>query len=153
MTFVIEPPRTTLQVHQNGIFDIKWNNDDTLLATCSGDQSTHITCVTEEKVMYALRAHTSTVKCAAWDPNNANLLSTGGRDGSICLWDLRISGTGDEDGSTVLKPVITIPGAHEESASKARRRCKKASGSRSITSILYPEMGTYGLVSSGSFDG
>ncbi|KAG6880431.1 hypothetical protein C0992_000033 [Termitomyces sp. T32_za158] len=149
----IEPPRTTLQVHQNGIFDIKWNSDDTLLATCSGDQSTHITCINEEKVMYALHAHTSTVKCAAWDPNNANLLSTGGRDGTICLWDLRIPGTDGEDGPTVLKPVMTILGAHEESTPKARRRGKKAFASRSITSVLYPETGTYGLVSSGSFDG
>ncbi|KAG6878261.1 hypothetical protein C0993_010033 [Termitomyces sp. T159_Od127] len=148
-----EQPRTTLQVHQNGIFDIKWNSDDTLLATCSGDQSTHITCVTGEKVIYALRAHKSTVKCAAWDPTNAKLLSTGGRDGTICLWDLRVAGTNDEDGSTILKPVMTIPGAHEESMSKARRRSKKASASRSVTSILYPEIGTYGLVSSGSSDG
>ncbi|KAG6903357.1 hypothetical protein C0995_013110 [Termitomyces sp. Mi166 len=149
-----EPPRTTLQAHQNGVFDVKWNNDDTLLATCSGDQSTHIACVTKETVIYALRGHTSTVKCAAWDPSNVNLLSTGGRDGAIYLWDLRIAGIKDEEGGpTVLKPVISIPGAHEDSTSKMRRRGKKTPAPRSVTSLLYPEIGTYGLVSSGSFDG
>ncbi|KAG5729727.1 Denticleless like protein [Termitomyces sp. T112] len=147
------PPQTTLQVHQNGIFDVKWNNDDTLLATGSGDQSTHITCVTKEIVTCALRGHTSTVKCVTWDPSNTNLLSTGGRDGTICLWDLRVAGTKDEDGPNVLKPVISIPGAHEDSTWKVRRRGKKVPAPRSITSLLYPEIGNYGLVSSGSFDG
>ncbi|KAG6837993.1 hypothetical protein H0H93_008387 [Arthromyces matolae] len=148
-----ELPRTTLQAHGSSIFDVKWNSDDTLLATCGGDHSTRITCVARETVVYSLRGHTRTVKCAAWDPSNGNLLSTGGRDGQICLWDLRVAGTKDKEDTTILSPVISIPGAHEDSLSIGKRRSKKTPTPRSITSLLYPEVGTYGLISSCSFDG
>ncbi|KAG6832908.1 hypothetical protein H0H92_004792 [Tricholoma furcatifolium] len=148
-----EPPRTTLQIHHNGIFDAKWNADDKLLATCSGDQSAHISCPVTERVIHTLRGHASTVKCVAWDPINPHLLSTGARDGGICLWDLRVAGSNDEDGPTVLSPVNFIPGAHEDSTSRARRRSKKIPAPRSVTSLLYPEVGSYGLISGGSFDG
>ncbi|KAG6841322.1 hypothetical protein C0991_012321 [Blastosporella zonata] len=148
-----QPSQEILNVHQNGIFDIKWNIDDCLLATCSGDQSTRIVCPTTQSIKYNLRGHTRTVKCVAWDPSNANLLSTGGRDGGICLWDLRMPVVDRGDRGTSSIPVMTIPGAHEDSISTARRRGKKVSAPRSVTSLLYPETGTYGLVSSGSFDG
>ncbi|KAG6844112.1 hypothetical protein H0H87_009718 [Tephrocybe sp. NHM501043] len=147
-----QPPQEIIQVHQNGIFDVKWNHDDSRLATCSGDQSTKIVCSTTGQCQYTLRGHASTVKSIAWDPSNVNLLSTGGRDGGICLWDVRIPGV-EQDGAHTLSPVISIPGAHEDSMSKARRRGKKVPAPRSVTSLIYPEMGTYGVVSSGSFDG
>ncbi|RDB23192.1 Denticleless [Hypsizygus marmoreus] len=149
-----EPPRTTWQTHNNGIFDAKWNMDDTLLATCSGDQSTRITCSTTNNVTHVLRGHTSTVKCIAWDPNHKDLLSTGGRDGTICIWDLRMAGATEDDEPNVLAPVISIPGAHEEPKGKGRpRRGKHVPAPRSVTNLLYPEIGPYGLISSGSFDG
>ncbi|KAG6911732.1 hypothetical protein DXG01_007982 [Tephrocybe rancida] len=148
-----EPPQEILQIHQNGIFDAKWNADDSLLATCSGDQSTHITCINTKTPLYRLRGHSSTVKCVTWDPSNTSLLSTGGRDGGICLWDLRVAGIDNGEETTVLSPVIIIPGAHEDSTSRARRRGKKVPAPRTVTSLLYPGIGTYGLISSGSFDG
>ncbi|GLB33547.1 putative WD domain, G-beta repeat containing protein [Lyophyllum shimeji] len=150
-----EPPCTTLQIHDNGIFDAKWNADDTLLATCSGDKSTHITCARTQIVTHSLRGHESTVKCVTWDPTHKELLSSGGRNGSICIWDLRVPGVkeADEAGPSVLSPVISIAGAHEDAKFKRGRRGKNVPTPRSITSLLYPETGPYGLISSGSFDG
>ncbi|KAF5388245.1 hypothetical protein D9615_000159 [Tricholomella constricta] len=148
-----EPPRTTLPIHNNGVFDAKWNMDDTLLATCSGDHSTRITCPTTQMVTHVLQGHASTVKCAVWDPGHRELLSTGGRDGSICIWDLRVAGETEEDGPNFLNPVISIPRAHEERKVKRGRRGKNIPAPKSITGLSYPEMGPYGLVSSGSCDG
>ncbi|KAF9468992.1 WD40-repeat-containing domain protein [Collybia nuda] len=148
----VEPQRAVIQAHNNGIFDIKWNNDDTLLATCSGDQSTHITCPITTTPLHALRGHTSTVKCVAWDPCHHSLLSSGGRDGNIYIWDIRMAGEQGDDGGPVLSPAISIIGAHE--APKARGRPRKGVPTpRGITNLLYPDADPYGLISSGSFDG
>lgn len=149
---MIEQPRTFLQPHHDGIFDIKWDTDDTRLATCSGDQSIRINCSTTNTITHALQGHTSTVKCIAWDPGHKELLSSGGRDGTICIWDLRMAGDRCEDGQTILRPVITVRSAHENASSKGKGR-RKAHATRSVTNLLYPEIGPYGLISSGSFDG
>lgn len=156
LTMVVEPPRTTLQPHNNGVFDVKWNVSDTLLATCSGDHSTHITDVNSETVTHALRGHKSTVKCVAWDQKHKDLLFTGGRDGALCLWDLRVAEKQNEDGVDVLSPVMTIPGAHEDMTAKGKpkvHRGKKVPMPRTVTNVLYPACDPYGIVSSGSYDG
>lgn len=86
-----DPKRIDHVIHENGIFDLQWSPDDTWLATCSGDHTTRITDVTTGKTLHILRGHTSTVKTVIWDPQHASLLSTGGRDGGIRVWDLRIA--------------------------------------------------------------
>ena len=143
-----------MQPHHNGIFDIKWNIDDTLLATCSGDQSTRIISSATNTITHTLVGHTSTVKCIAWDPQHRELLSSGGRDGTICIWDLRTTGNRYKDGAIALNPVVTIQGAHENTSSKCKSRGRgKPHTARSVTNLVYPEIGPYGLISSSSFDG
>ncbi|KAF9534901.1 WD40-repeat-containing domain protein [Crepidotus variabilis] len=148
-----EPQRVTLQSHQNGVFDIAWSSDDRSIATCSGDQSTRFTDLETGGITNVLRGHTSTVKCMAWDHTNPSLLGTGGRDGAICLWDLRIaeSHQSDETEIMVSRPVITIPRAHDDSPTK--RKGKQNPAPRTITDLLYSENYSYGLISSCSFDG
>ncbi|KAF8165013.1 WD40 repeat-like protein [Crassisporium funariophilum] len=152
----VEPQRTTIQAHTNGIFDVKWSLDDRNLATSSGDQSTRISCATTGTMTHVLRGHSGTVKCAAWDPTHSSLLATGGRDGAICLWDLRV-GEQQQAGEVVgISPVMTIYGAHEDTLAKGKpraRRGKQVASTRAVTNVLYPDSQPYGLVSSGSFDG
>ncbi|KAL0949910.1 hypothetical protein HGRIS_009938 [Hohenbuehelia grisea] len=148
-----EPPRTTFQAHFNGVFDIKWSPDDTMLATASADQTAGITCPISSSALSCLRGHTSTIKCVAWDPHHRQILSTGSRDGTICLWDLRTSGPSDDDGTTYLAPVITLPGAHDETKKTRGRKSKNAPTAPSITSLLYPNLEPCQLMSSGSGDG
>ncbi|PPQ77686.1 hypothetical protein CVT25_011120 [Psilocybe cyanescens] len=151
-----EPSRTTFQPHFNGIFDVKWNIDGTSLATCSGDQSTRITSTQTGAITNVLRGHTSTVKCMAWDPYNGSLLATGGRDGAICLWDLRVGERVQDGETTASLPVMTIFGAHENTTVKSKpkpRKGKQNPAPRTITNLLYPESQPFSIISSSSFDG
>jgi denticleless len=152
---LIDAQRTTLQPHVNGIFDVKWHCSDDLLATASGDLSTTITSLTAEVSIASLRGHSSTVKCVQWDPQHSDILCTGGRDGNILVWDLRVSenrqtAIGNEE-QMILSPVIVIPRAHEDNRSKPGRKGKKLA--RSVTSLTYPEGKPFSIISSGSFDG
>lgn len=149
-----EPARVSLQVHNNGIFDVKWSHDDTSLLTASADYSLRVTNIAAEKVTHVLSGHTSTVKCSSWDPTNPSLLASGGRDGTICLWDLRVSAQSGE--FETIQPVMSVYGAHEDTVNKSRpkvRRGKNAPAPRSITGLLYPDSEPFGLISSCSFNG
>jgi len=148
-----EPNRVDLDIHDNGIFDLRWSPDDTALATCSGDHTARITDIATGKTTDLLRGHTSTVKTVVWDPQNASLLSTGGRDGGIRVWDLRIAER-TSHGMTSHAPVIVIDGAHEEDKQPNRGgRRKVAPSARTVTSLVYPDGQSDRLISSGSFDG
>ena len=149
----VEPTRIDHNIHENGIFDLQWSPDDALLATCSGDHTARITEVTTGKALHVLRGHTSTVKTVTWDPQHVSLLSTGGRDGGICVWDLRIAGS-TTHGLTSQSPVTVIDGAHGEDKRPNRGgRRKVAPTARTVTSLVYAEGRSAGLISSGSFDG
>ena len=149
-----EPNRVDLDIHENGIFDLQWSPDDTSLATCSGDHTTRITDLATGKTLHLLRGHTSTVKTVQWNPQHASLLSTGGRDGGIRVWDLRIAAR-PSHGVTSHASVMAIDGAHGEDkpANSRGGRRKAAPSARTVTSLVYPEGRSDRLISSGSFDG
>ncbi|KAH8106268.1 WD40 repeat-like protein [Cristinia sonorae] len=151
----VEPQRTTFQPYANGIFDVQWSHDDTLIATACGGQRAQVSQVTPTgvTVLHQLTGHTGTVKCVSWDPTRAgSVLSTGGRDGNICVWDLRVEASLGE-----CAPVIKITGAHDEQG-QAKPRARKgrlapAPPMRSVTSLVYSPNSPNKLVSSGSVDG
>ncbi|KAI6164951.1 WD40-repeat-containing domain protein [Pisolithus thermaeus] len=149
-----ESQRTLFQPHHNGIFDIKWNLDDSVLATASGDKRIHLTSVETQQVIQVLQGHSSTVKCIAWNPSHPDLLSTGSRDGNIYLWDLRVAtnveNTRTSESASPLGPVMAIDAAHGQEKNKRGRR-KTTPLPRSVTGLLYTNPCT--LVSCGSFDG
>ncbi|KAI5894102.1 WD40 repeat-like protein [Schizophyllum commune H4-8] len=147
-----EPQRTNLRPHTNGIFSLRWDATDTLLATSGGDLSTHISNVTTAELVCTLRAHVSTVKTSIWDPAHRDILATGGRDGCIHIWDLRAAERRNEDGS--LTPVKSIVRAHEESSQKPKgRKAKSPPMPKGVTSLAYTDTMPYALFSSGSADG
>jgi len=117
--------------------------------TCSGDHSAKIVDVSAREVLHSLRGHTGTVKCAAWNPAHKDLLSTGGRDGTICLWDLRVGENSRQDDRSILEPVMIIHGAHESLDTKPGR--PKNVKAKSVTNLVYTASDL--LTSSGSFDG
>ncbi|KAF8592522.1 WD40 repeat-like protein [Ramaria rubella] len=143
-----EPQRVTMQVHENAILDVKWGMNDRYLATSSGDSTTRITDVTTQQSLAVLAYHTSSVKTLDWDPDHSDVLSTAGRDGSICVWDLRVS---NQDSSSIA-PVVVITHAHCDAKSRGKT-AKSRSTSKTVTSILYLPQNPRQLISSGSFDG
>ncbi|KAI9067644.1 WD40 repeat-like protein [Trametes sanguinea] len=157
----VEPQRTTVQPHANGVFDVKWSPSDTLLATASGDHSVCITSLSssvasQDRILHTLRGHAGTVKSIAWDPaHDGAVLCSGGRDGWICLWDLRV---GERSDAGAMAPVLSIPKAHELDGKPAKpkaRRGKVVAGAppASITHLLYTDTQPYGVISSCSSDG
>lgn len=147
-----EPQRAIMRPHANGVFSVKWDPTDTLLATSSGDLSTHICDVQTLAVNQTLRAHSLTVKTSAWDPNHRDVLATGGRDGCVHIWDLRAAERRNADGS--LTPVKSIVRAHEESSQKPKgRKTKSPPIPKGVTGLTYTDALPHALVSSGSADG
>ncbi|KAJ7873264.1 WD40-repeat-containing domain protein, partial [Mycena olivaceomarginata] len=148
-----EPVHTTLRPHENGIFDVQWNMSDRLLATGSGDRSTQVSDIETCTTVYSLRGHEGTVKCISWDPSHPDLLSTGGRDGLVCIWDLRVSEHRLGQG---LLPVLNISAAHEDVGANGKRktsRAKNAPMPKSVTGLLVSDANPYHLISSGSTSG
>ena len=142
---------------------MKWSPSDRHLVSCSGDRTARIIDphASIPEALHILQGHTSTVKCAAWNYSHQDLLATGGRDGCIQLWDLRVSSRGSEDdedeaqpeaGPSRLSPVISIPYTHEPMAGKPTKAKRGViDAAKSVTSLVYT--GEHEVVSSGSNDG
>jgi hypothetical protein len=64
---------------------------------------------------------------------------------------MRVASKANEAGLEIMNPVITIEDAHGKDAKVRGRKAQPLA--RGITSLVYPEDGVYGLISSGSFDG
>lgn len=131
------------------MFAVKWDAASTRLATASGDHSARVSCAATARTLALLRGHAGTVKCVEWDPQHADLLCTGGRDGELRIWDLRVAMKEGRKGGAVL----AIKDAHEDVTPRRGRRPKSAPKARSVTNVLWLETEPCGIVSSGSFDG
>ncbi|WEW57435.1 hypothetical protein PRK78_002902 [Emydomyces testavorans] len=80
----------SFQPHMNSIMDLEFSSDDKLLATASGDQSSHIIDMPTQTAVYCLSKHSSSVKRVQFQPaSNDNVVATCSRDGSVNIWDLR----------------------------------------------------------------
>lgn len=86
-------PSMELKSHNNAVMDLTFSSDDSILATASGDQGTHIIDIRTSKPRCALSGHSASVKQVRFQPGNDNVLATSSRDGSVQLWDLRCRGT------------------------------------------------------------
>jgi len=116
----------SFQPHDNAVMDLTFSSDDNFIATASGDQTCQVVDVQAQRSLYSLRAHTASVKRIEFQPGSGDkILASAGRDGTICLWDLRIRGQslGDSRRSrlhvtdmaqdmSVMAPVLEIFDAH-----------------------------------------
>ncbi|KAI1767505.1 WD40 repeat-like protein [Hypoxylon sp. FL1150] len=84
----------TFQIHSNAIIDLSFSDDDSLLATASGDQTGRVIDMMTQTPVAKLQHHTASVKQVRFQPGQANksVLATSSRDGSVQIWDLRCTG-------------------------------------------------------------
>ncbi|KAL2135208.1 hypothetical protein VTI74DRAFT_9414 [Chaetomium olivicolor] len=84
----------SFQVHGNAIIDLAFSEDDYLLATASGDQTSRVIDMMTQRPISVLDHHTASLKQVRFQPGRGQgcVLATSGRDGSVQIWDLRCKG-------------------------------------------------------------
>jgi WD40 repeat protein len=118
------------RVHTNAIIDMAFSDDDSRLATASGDQTARVVDMTTQSTITILGNHSASLKQVRFQPgeNNNNIVTTTSRDGCVQIWDLRCKG---EQGPTARlrginrgpedveppwsRPINSIYGAHQPS--------------------------------------
>ncbi|KAI4181473.1 MAG: hypothetical protein LQ346_006784 [Caloplaca aetnensis] len=116
--------------HTNAIMDLAFSQDDMLLATAAGDQSSQVIDMPNQQGIYTFAAHEATVKQIKFQPGSSNVIATSSRDGSVRFWDLRCKGS---DGP-VRDLRISLDGPVEGQTS--RSAAKKMTYGRCVDSII-----------------
>lgn len=82
------------QTHNNAIIDLAFSEDDSRIATASGDQSGRVVDMMTQTPISVLGQHTASLKQIRFQPGRGqgHVLATSSRDGSIQIWDLRCHG-------------------------------------------------------------
>ncbi|PVH89976.1 WD40 repeat-like protein, partial [Cadophora sp. DSE1049] len=109
-----DPPFTkscfSARKHSNAIIDMSFTDDDSRLATASGDQSARVFDMQKQATIAIFGNHSASLKQVRWQPgaSNNNVLATSSRDGSIQLWDLRCN-ISDGPTNCIFAPRETDP--------------------------------------------
>ena len=160
----------SFQPHDNAIMDLTFSSDDNFIATASGDQTCQVIDVQAQRSLYSLRAHTASVKRVEFQPGSGDkVLASAGRDGTICLWDLRVKGqtlgggrrarehvTDMAQDMSVLAPVLEIYDAHNPNPKNrgASRKSKQSTiagrSDFSITSLSFLDSSRSNLLATAS---
>ncbi|EJT97691.1 WD40 repeat-like protein [Dacryopinax primogenitus] len=139
-----QPQYTTLTPHENAVFALAFSEDDSLLATGSGDRNCVITDLASQSPITTLEGHTGSLRRVTWDPENPRLLGTAARDGSFRIWDVRLAST--------HACILHVPDAHSPPVpGKHMRKGRKPAPRASVTGLEYA--GECRVITSGSGDG
>ena len=132
-------------VHDNAAFDVCWNVDSTHIATASGDYSVCVLDAVTGTHCRKFVGHFGSVKVVRYANQSADLLVSGGRDGSALIWDVR---------SQSASPVMSLRNIHlPPTALKATPRSRKAlTASASVTSAAFWQDDSI-LITGGGTDG
>ncbi len=138
--------------HPKAIFDVQVCHQDKHLLTASGDEACILWDFELGKPIAAFLKHQSSVRSASACPDNDFLFATGSRDGTVQLWDTRISPEHTCEHITVYKPVQVIADAHVNQI-VARRGfvMNAAAGTNSVTKVHLAS--SQKILSSGAGDG
>jgi denticleless len=140
--------------HSNAVFDISWMPGGEHIITGSGDTTIAQWDVVRGESVATYKSHTGSVKTIDVKQDEPSTFVSGGRDGSIFVWDTRCSSRGSRH-----KPVNHIRMAHKwirmsPPATKKQRhtvpknRCEFQYG---VTSVLFH--GIAKIASCGAADG
>ncbi|KAG7197445.1 hypothetical protein KM043_013296 [Ampulex compressa] len=135
--------------HCNAIFDIAWMPGELKLVTASGDHTARLWDVSGSDIMPVedFHAHTRSVKTVVFRHQDKAVFSTGARDGSIMVWDIRANHNDQH------KPDNCISNAHSIGTvnTRQRRAFTHASRAQSITGLAFQD--DFTLLSCAAGDG
>lgn len=150
------------QAHYNAIFDLAWMFEQMKIVTVSGDHTARLfdvsNCDMRNERIFS--AHTRSVKTVAVRQNDYSVFATGGRDGSIYVWDIRSKCAGGHFNlCNVNVPDRTILHSHKvmvrpatPTGKSSKRRTAETgqvvSGSNSVTGLVFQDENT--LISCGA---
>ncbi|XP_024084418.1 protein lethal(2)denticleless isoform X2 [Cimex lectularius] len=150
-----QPEITTVQAHNNAIFDLNWANYDHKFVTSSGDHTCILWDVGEGRVksIHRFVCHAQSVKAVIPRPETDYMYASGGRDGTIKFWDVRSGKHGEfniSEDHVLNNPHVKI--GNESKKTKRKETSVKAddSGNQfSITGIAFQDENTIFSCSSG----
>ncbi|PVU88663.1 hypothetical protein BB561_005750 [Smittium simulii] len=148
------------KAHNNSIFNFKWTFDDSKILTSSADCTMCLWDIESNSLMSRFTGHFGTIYALDFDKNNSNIVASGGRDGSICLWDTRCaSGIYSSINAIDRGPSYLLLDAHftenvgrSPKPANKRRFLNKNTVRPTITSLQYLLNG-YTICSASSQDG
>ena len=103
--------------HTNSIHDLSFNNNGTLLASCSTDMSVRIWNFEDDfRCIKTFNGHDHAVTGVAFDPSNNDIVLSCSRDGTVRCWDLQTGYGGTtladpHDGEWVKKVAVSFDGS------------------------------------------
>uniref|UniRef100_A0A336MRL7 CSON006081 protein n=1 Tax=Culicoides sonorensis TaxID=179676 RepID=A0A336MRL7_CULSO len=155
----IEKPLDGEQCHFNAVFDVEWMPDEMKLVSVSGDHTAKLWELTESKLVKTrtFRGHSRSVKTAAFRKTDSAVFATGGRDGSILIWDTRAALSIDRADNCIFSghagTGVGTPVSHRKRSSSRNNTPKTPANcsSSSITGLVFQDDNT--LISCGAGDG
>lgn len=159
-------PVAKFSAHDNAIFDVIWMQNDSLVATASGDATVRVFDVQSSTRKALLKGHSGSAKCIRALPSMPNVLMSTARDGNVRAFDLRVPSVSDRVSREVYHaPIFSIHQPHIPASghssmpgtARKRRRVRaeqpKLSHAASVTSLaFYPGQDTM-LYTAGAADG
>lgn len=154
--------------------DLAFSDDDSLLATGSGDQHCRVIDMMTQKTLRTLSGHSSSIKQVRFQPESRNsILASCSRDGNVNIWDLRTksvdrpaqrmyrasSADGDDEAVGFRMPAAslrdTIRAAHSgrdgsRKAAVNRSKAKHCREEASVTSLVFLGAGREYLLATSS---
>ena len=150
--------KSSIEAHENAIFDLKFNENSRYFCTASADQEIRLWDTETKTNLGSCQGHTGSVKSLSWSGINENLFASASRDGSIKIWDIRLPNTSnniiDNDCyERELEPKLSIDKAHASLIDKRKRTNIGRSVTRSVTTISFLNNSDHLIASAGSANG
>ncbi|PVV00759.1 hypothetical protein BB560_004850 [Smittium megazygosporum] len=115
------------QAHRDSVFNFLWTADDTHIVTASADCMLALWDVEYKKRIDQYAGHSETIYALDMLKHDSRIVASGGRDGSIRLWDTRTGQRrGSSPGSYSGYPLSTLHAAHQEIVQETSPRLKRS---------------------------